>query len=273
MTAREHETAYAKINLALHVRARRADGYHEIETLFAFAEDGDTLEGALAEDISLSVSGSYGGALEGEQENLVLRAANTLRKAFGVAGGAALRLDKRLPVAAGVGGGSADAAAAMRLLSRLWNLDISNPEYMAIARQLGADVPACLASRTCFGHGRGDELELVPDAALQGVPLLLVNPLVPLATAPVFAGWDGEDRGALDPSEWRAGRNDLELPAIDLVPEIGALLGDLAAQTGAMFVRMSGSGATCFGLFDTSQNCAAAAASLSRFWTMETVIR
>lgn len=273
MTAPEHETAYAKINLALHVRARRADGYHEIETLFAFAEDGDRLEGALADDVSLSVSGPYGGALEGEADNLVLRAANALKEAFGIAEGVAFRLDKRLPVAAGVGGGSADAAAAMRLLSRLWNLDIANPEFMAIARDLGADVPACIASQTCFGHGRGDALKPHRDASLEGMPLLLVNPLVPLSTGPVFAGWDGEDRGTLDPSNWRAGRNDLERPAIELVPEIGTLLGDLAAQKGATFVRMSGSGATCFALFDTPQDCAAAEESLSRFWTMKTAIR
>lgn len=273
MTAPERETAYAKINLALHVRARRADGYHEIETLFAFAQDGDALEGVLADDVSLSVSGAYGGALQGETDNLVLRAANALRKAFGIAEGVAFRLDKRLPVAAGVGGGSADAAAAMRLLSRLWNLDRSSPEFMAIARDLGADVPACIASRTCFGHGRGDALKPHRDASLEGTPLLLVNPLIPLSTAAVFAGWNGEDRGALDPSDWRTGRNDLELPAIGLVPEIGTLLGDLAAQRGAKFVRMSGSGATCFALFDTSENCAAAGDALSRFWTMRTAIR
>lgn len=273
MTATDRETAYAKINLALHVRARRDDGYHEIETLFAFAKDGDRLEGALSHDLSLNISGPYAGLLEDERDNLVLRAAKALREAFGVGEGVALKLDKRLPVAAGLGGGSADAAATMRLLSRLWQLDISNPEFTAIARDLGADVPACLVSETRFGHGRGDALEPYRDASLADLPLLLVNPLIPLATGPVFAGWDGTDRGALDPSNWKNGRNDLELPAIDLVPEIGTLLGDLAAQPGATFARMSGSGATCFAFFDTHENCEAAAEALSRFWTMATAIR
>lgn len=273
MTAPDHEIAHAKINLALHVRSRRADGYHELETLFAFAEDGDRLTATPADELSLSISGTQANALEAEDDNLVLRAARALRKAFAIKDGAALNLEKRLPVAAGLGGGSADAAAALRLLSRLWRLDSGAPELMDIARGVGADISACMASRTCVGLGRGDDLEQFEGAALSGTPLLLVNPGIPLATGPVFAGWDGKDRGPLDPADWRNARNDLELPAIALVPQIGVLLGDLAAQEGAWFSRMSGSGASCFGLFDTPEHCAAAAERLSRYWTMASLIR
>lgn len=265
------ETAYAKINLALHVRGRRADGYHDLETLFAFAEDGDRLSGSLADGLSLAIAGPSAAGLVGE-DNLVMRAAAALQSTTGVRHGAALRLEKHLPVAAGLGGGSADAAAALRLLARLWGIDPTDPAIMAVARGLGADVPACVLSETCFGSGRGDDLAPFVDAGLAGMPLLLVNPGAALGTGLVFAGWDGTDRGALDPADWRTGRNDLTVPAIALVPEIAALLEELAAQPGASFVRMSGSGATCFALFDTLAARDAAALRF-RFWHMATAIR
>ncbi len=227
------EVAYAKINLALHVRAREPDGYHRIETIFAFCEDGDVLTAGPGEGLSLAVTGPFAEALAGEPDNLVLRAA----RALGVTD-AAITLEKNLPVASGIGGGSADAAAALRLLGS------DRADLPEIAASLGADVPACLASRTARGDGKGERLTFVEDEGLAGTPVLLVNPRVALSTASVFAAWDGVDRGPL--GDWRAGRNDLETPARRLVPEIGAVLDALA---GASLARMSGSGATCFGLF------------------------
>lgn len=250
------EAAYAKINLALHVRARRSDGYHALETLFAFAEHGDRLTASPADALSLVVTGPFANALAGDDpgDNLVLRAASALRDAFGVTAGAALRLDKRLPVASGIGGGSADAAAALRLLARLWDLAMADARVAAIARELGADVPACLGSVTARGEGRGDALAPARAATLSGLPLLLVNPGVGLSTAAVFAGWDGCDRGPLGAGDpWEAarnGRNDLEPPARALVPAIGNVLEALGAAAGVRLARMSGSGATCFALFD-----------------------
>ncbi|MBX3561725.1 MAG: 4-(cytidine 5'-diphospho)-2-C-methyl-D-erythritol kinase [Sphingomonas sp.] len=240
------ETAYAKINLALHVRACEPGGYHRIETIFAFAEDGDELTVAEGDGLSLAVTGPFAGALAGESDNLVLRAARALADRAGIEPAAALTLDKRLPVASGIGGGSADAAASLRLLRRFWKLDIEDADLRAIAAGLGADVPACLASRTMRGEGRGDELTPIDLPGLAGAPLLLVNPRIALATAPVFKAWDGVDRGPL--IDWKTGRNDLEAAARALVPEIGAVLDALA---GAKVARMSGSGATCFGLYES----------------------
>ncbi len=237
------EPAPAKINLALHLRGQMPDGRHRLETIFAFCIDGDRLEGEAAETLSLECSGPFGGAIEGE--NLVLAAARALQAAAGVTAGAALRLIKNLPVASGIGGGSADAAAALRLLTRLWGID---PQHAtAVAPGLGADVPACLLSMTARGSGAGDALELV-DAGVSGSPILLINPLIGLSTRAVFGAWDGQDRGAL--GEWRDGRNDLEAPARSIVPAIGDVLDWLCQQRGASFARMSGSGATCFALFD-----------------------
>lgn len=272
MTGLLSETAYAKINLALHIRARRPDGYHELETLFAFAEDGDRLSGRLANEIVISISGPYAASLAGEAENLVLRAAHALQAAAGIAHGAALRLEKNLPVAAGLGGGSADAAATLRLVARLWGIAPDDPAIMAVARTLGADVPACVSSLTCIGSGRGNRLVPYLDPTLAGTPLLLVNPGIPLLTGPVFAGWDGIDRGALDPARWRISRNDLTGPAVALVPGIADVLALLAAQPGATFVRMSGSGASCFALFDSVEARDAAAANIP-FWHMASRIR
>ena len=250
------ETAYAKLNLALHVRAREADGYHRIETIFAFCEDGDVITAEPAEALSLDVTGPFADALAGEGENLVLRAARA------AAATAALTLDKRLPVAAGLGGGSADAAAVLRLFGGT----------MADAAALGADVPACLLSRTSRGEGRGDAIEPLDLPGLSGTPVLLVNPNIPLATGPVFKAWDGVDRGPL--GDWESGRNDLEAPARALVPEIGAVLEALA---GARVARMSGSGATCFGLYDNEAARDAAANRIATekpgWWLSQTRLR
>lgn len=264
------EPAYAKINLALHVRAREPDGYHRIETIFAFAEDGDLLEVREADALSLTIAGSFADGLDAGEDNLVMRAARALAAAAGIKPKGALLLDKRLPVASGIGGGSADAAAALRLLSRWW--DVGERDLLAIAADLGADVPACLGSRTSRGEGRGDRLEPVEEPGLAGMPLLLVNPGVPVATASVFRAWDGVDRGPL--GAWQEGRNDLEPAARDLAPEVDEVLGALCE---ARFARMSGSGATCFGLYDSVAERDAAAAGIAqanpRWWTLATRLR
>lgn len=269
------ETAYAKLNLALHVRARGADGYHRIETIFAFCEDGDVLEAmppAEPGSVELEIGGLFAGALAQEQDNLVARAARMLAERYSVIDGVRLRLEKCLPVAAGLGGGSADAAAALRLLARWWGLPHEPEVLHDIARSLGADVPACLESRAMRGTGRGDVLEPVPADALTGRPVLLVNPRVPVQTGSVFARWDGVDRGPL--GEDLLGRNDLEASAIPLAPVIANVM---EALTGAAFVRMSGSGATCFGLYDNDAERGAAAsriaASHPAWWLLETRLR
>lgn len=282
MTGPPVETAYAKINLALHVRRRRVDGYHDIETIFAFADHGDVIE-AVDGPARLELTGPFGPALEtgSAEDNLVMRAARGLAALLGRDDHPALRLDKRLPVAAGVGGGSADAAAALRMLSRRYGIAIDDPHIADLARRLGADVPACLASATLRGDGRGDALTPVASSALAGLALLLVNPGVPLATGPVFAGWDGIDRGPLaagDPlAAALAGRNDLEEPARKLCPIIGDVVAMLADQPGILLARMSGSGATCFALFEDERKRDATdrviAAARPSWWRLATRLR
>jgi 4-diphosphocytidyl-2-C-methyl-D-erythritol kinase len=255
------EVARAKVNLALHVRGRESDGYHRLETLFAFCEHGDLLSVREGQGLSLSVTGPFAKGLSPGEDNLVLRAARSLAELYGIRSGAALLLDKRLPVASGIGGGSADAAAALRLLDRWWGIAASGADLLPIAATLGADVPACLLSRTVRGEGRGDRLEPIDIADLAGTPILLVNPGVAVSTAEVFALWNGRDLGPL-PEDFRAGRNDLEEPARRLAPEIADVLEALAACEGATLIRMSGSGATCFALFEEADRRDAAAARL-----------
>ena len=290
-----HDIAYAKINLALHVRGRRADGYHELETLYAFLDDGDRLTAEPAREFSLTITGPFAEGLSAGEDNLVLRAVRALAAHYGVAGGIAFTLDKRLPVASGIGGGSADAAAALRLAARLWNLPVEAP--LAVAAGVGADVPACLASMPARGEGVGDVL--VPMALdTAGTPVLLVNPGVGVATAAVFRGWGGADRGplppirhmceldytydGLEPAEHGAlatpaFRNDLLAPARALAPVIGKVLAALYAQSDVLMTRMSGSGATCFALFaDAAARDAAATAIASEhpgWWVMAGALR
>ena len=275
------EIAYAKVNLALHVRARRADGYHRIESLFAFAEDGDVLEVEAANGLSLSIDGPFAGGLDTGSGNLVMRAAMALRDAAHVERGAAIRLIKNLPLASGIGGGSADAAAALRLLSRLWDVALSSEALHAIALSLGSDVPACLPSRTQFVGGRGEELDMRTIPGLAGMAMLLVNPGVAVPTGPIFAGWDRIDRGALNADSLSRivgeGRNDLAASAIALAPDIVCVLDALAIQPGVRLARMSGSGATCLALFAEETAMAAASTALKKtnphWWTMQTRIR
>jgi 4-diphosphocytidyl-2-C-methyl-D-erythritol kinase len=256
------ETAYAKVNLALHVRGKLNDDYHRIETIFAFCEDGDFVSADSADSLSLSLSGPFAASLNSE-DNLVMKAAQALQEASGATKGALLHLHKTVPVASGVGGGSADAAATLRALNRLWGLDWPDSRLAGVAADLGADVPACVASETAQGRGTGTELQTM-DLGLSGQPILLVNPRVELSTAEVFARWDGIDRGPLD--DWRKGRNDLEAAATELVPQIGGILAWLSAQGGAECVRMSGSGATCFALFRSEAERDKAEVAVPREW-------
>lgn len=258
------EPAPAKINLALHVRRRRADGYHDIETLFAFLRYGDALTVEEAECDSFAVIGPFAAALAGEGANLVLAAREAFAETFGGVSPLAITLDKRLPVASGIGGGSADAAAMLRLLARRHGVSLDDPRLIGCAVRLGADVPACLLGRTAIGSGTGTELRVIE--GLRDTPVLLVNPGIAVSTAAVFAAWDGVDRGALgsgDPQTVAcAGRNDLEPAARRFAPVIDDVLAALAAAPGVVLARMSGSGATCFALFDSAAARAAAAEAI-----------
>lgn len=266
------ETAYAKINLALHIRRRRDDGYHELETVFAFVDAGDELRVDAAERDEVVTHGEFAGALDNPFDNIVAKALTLLPR------GESWRvsLNKRLPVAAGLGGGSADAGALFRLVERAYGLP---DDWHERASRLGSDVPACVASRTCIGRGTGTELEPV-DSDLAGLPVLLVNPRIPLATGPVFKGWGELDRGALPQGTVRdialAGRNDLEAPALALVPEIGQVLAALR-ETAPLLARMSGSGATCFALYEDRESRAAATRALGTahpgWWMLEGALR
>jgi len=264
------DIAAAKLNLALHVREKRPDGRHAIETIFAFCTDGDRLTADPADAITLTVSGPFAGDLPDGGDNLVLRAAHALQEAATVPHGAAIHLDKRLPVAAGIGGGSADAAVALRLLTSLWHID--PPHAAAVAPALGSDVPACLLSLTARGAGAGDELSLIDGSDIAGTPVLLANPREALSTAAVFARWNGIDQGPLD--DWRQGFNGLEAGAQELVPQIATVIAWLTAQPGANVVRMSGSGATCFALFESAEARDRAAEAVPReWWHLATTLR
>ncbi len=238
------EPAPAKVNLYLHITGRRADGLHLLESLVAFAEAGDVLYAGPADELSLELAGPFAGALAGEADNLALRAARALAPGRG----ARLVLEKNLPVAAGIGGGSADAAAALRLLSQLWGIET---DLEPLAAGLGADVPVCLAGRTCGMAGIGERLTPLPDWPVPH--LLLANPGVALATPAVFGARRGPFRESRPwpqtVAELAGCANDLTEAAISLAPEVGDTLAALAALDGALFARMSGSGATCFAAF------------------------
>lgn len=261
------EFAPAKVNLWLHVTGKRDDGYHLLDSLVAFADVGDRLTGSLSDTIALTVTGPFAGALQNEDDNLVSRAAQMLASQCGVNAGARLILEKNLPVASGIGGGSADAAAALRLCSRLWDVALSPDELREIALDLGADVPVCLESRTTRMSGIGDILR-DPPRAVPPLHAVLVNPLTPVSTAAVFRALAGQHtpaHGEIGPTafEWiAAAGNDLQDPALTLAPDIADVLAALAAQSGCRLSRMSGSGATCFGIFNSAAHAADAAAQL-----------
>jgi len=262
--------APAKINLYLHVTGKRGDGYHLLDSLVAFAAVGDALEVRPAAALSLAVSGPFAAAAGDDDGNLVMRAARALGAAAGVGAGARISLDKRLPMAAGLGGGSADAAATLRALVELWQLTTDEDELRRLGLSLGADVPACLAGQAVFVSGIGEAV--APAQALPPAHVVLVNPGTPAPTGAVFAAWGGEpsapgrfaERPTSAPELARLlarRRNDLEGPAAAMVPAITRVLRGLEEQPGCLLARMSGSGATCFGLFAESDAAAAAAAA------------
>jgi 4-diphosphocytidyl-2-C-methyl-D-erythritol kinase len=280
-------TAWAKINLTLHITGRRDDGYHELDSLIVFAAIGDSIEIRPGPQIALDIDGPFAPALRpANSDNLVVAAARALAERYGVTAGARLRLDKRLPVAAGLGGGSADAAAVLGGLVEFWGLEAPAAELFELAASLGADVPACLAGRPSFVGGIGERVVSAP--ALPPAWLILVNPGVPLSTAAVFAAREG---GFSRPARWRepiselralaarlqACRNDLEVPAATLVPEIREVLGTLRDTAGCMLARMSGSGATCFGLYAMEAAASAAARRIAAtrpgWWVRTTQMR
>jgi len=256
--------APAKINLALHVTRRREDGYHDLESLVVFADLADEIEAVPASQDSLTVIGPFAQGLGGGETNLVTRAVAAFRARWpdAVPTGLAMRLTKNLPVAAGIGGGSADAAAALRLMVSQSIQTIPVSELSDMAARLGADVPACLVSAPLLARGVGELLEPLPE--FPELHIVLVNPMVPLATADVFRRLRAHDNYPLPalPSPltrpvqlgiWLAEtRNDLQPPAVKLVPVIGEIVDQLAQAQGCMLARMSGSGATVFGLFGSS---------------------
>ena len=267
--------ARAKVNLWLTVVGRRADGYHLLESLIAFTELADEIEAAPSDRLALAVEGPLAPALAGEDDNLVLKAARLLADRAGVAPRAALRLTKRIPVAAGLGGGSADAAATLQALIDLWRVALPVEELFDLAARLGADVPMCLAGRAALASGAGERL--APAPPLPACAILLLNPGVALPTPDVFAN----RRGAFSESRplrrpWTdlagftaalAGRgNDLTDAAIALRPVVADVIAFLRQSEGALHVAMSGSGATCFALYRTIEEAHRAAVHLPASW-------
>ncbi len=262
----ETALARAKVNLALHVVGRRADGYHLLDSLVVFADFGDRITVAPGQGLRLTVTGPQGGGLTADADNLCLRAARAM-----AGPGAQITLEKHLPVASGIGGGSADAAATLQALARLWRVPL--PDAAAVLA-LGADVPVCLAGRPARMEGVGEVLSLLPP--LPAAWLVLVNPGVAVSTPAVFRALERRDNARLPATLPRLAtaeelaaflmmqRNDLEAPAMALAPVIGQVRSALSAQSGCLMARMSGSGATCFGLFPDALNAAAAAAALRR---------
>lgn len=253
----------------LHVGDKRADGFHALESLVVFADVGDALTFEPADELSLTIDGPFAKGLEAEADNLVLRAARALAAQAGRASHARIHLTKNLPVASGIGGGSADAAATLRGLAQLWNLDIYMEDLRALAETLGSDVPVCVDSKPSWMEGRGE----IVSRALKMPPaaMVLVNPGVAVPTAKVFAGLKTRHGvGALEHivferEVWtlteflKTTANDLEAPALAIAPQIGDALAALRSQPGVALARMSGSGATCFALFNDDQGAPQAA--------------
>lgn len=272
----DSELAYAKINLALHVTGQRADGYHLIETLVVFADYADVVSAEPADDrrMGLSVRGPFAeplGESTPQDDNLVLRAARELLRASGKAKAPAtsLTLTKRIPIAAGLGGGSADAAAVLRLLNRYWGLGLDPATLAGIALKLGADVPMCLAAAPLIARSIGEEITAV--VGLPTMPIVLAHPGVPVPTAAVFAALTKKDGAPLPPPPqrfgslldvlyWlRQGRNDLAEPAAEVNKAAAAGAKALISDPECLFARMSGSGAAAFGIFATMAAAARAA--------------
>lgn len=272
--------APAKVNLYLHLTGKRADGYHLVDSLVAFADIGDRVTVEPGAALSLDITGPEAGGLTSGPTNLMWRAALALADHAGVEACAALRLEKNLPVAAGLGGGSSDAAAVLHLLRRLWRLDIDSATLARLGARLGADIPVCVHGRAAWVGGIGERIEPVP--ALPAAGIVLANPRRPLPTAAVFNARIGPFSAATsrlssmppDPAQFAAMllplRNDLTAAAISLVPEIAEVLAALARLPGVLLARMTGSGASCFALLGdrtaAERACAALAAAEPLWW-------
>ena len=268
--------APAKVNLYLHVAPLQADGYHPLASLMAFADIGDRLDAERDDGLSLAMAGPFAEGLSAGEDNLVMRAARALCAAVSVSAGARMTLTKALPVASGLGGGSSDAGAALRLLRRLLAPHVDDAALQAVAESLGADGAACLWGKAVIAEGRGERLSPAP--LLPVLPAVLVNPGVPSPTGAVYRAYDdlGAPGGCDRPEAptladvtavvaWLAQcRNDLEAPAVGLEPRIGRALDALAAQPESLFTRMSGSGATCFSLCADDEAAQSMAERLTR---------
>jgi 4-diphosphocytidyl-2-C-methyl-D-erythritol kinase len=279
--------APAKINLFLHVGDKRSDGYHALESLIVFAETSDHIEIGPGSDLKLKITGPFGKALSRESDNLVLKAARALQTKYPHEGqGAHIALEKNLPLASGIGGGSADAAATLRGLNGFWRLELPEDELLDIAAEIGSDVPACLLSSPCWMEGRGERVSKL--GAMPPFELVLVNPGVAVPTGPVFAALNARTgigamaRPPVLASVWElvayladAG-NDLEGPAGRFAPVIEDVLAALGHEPACVLAQMSGSGATCFGLFDGSVYAAGAAERIAEehphWWVKSTRI-
>ena len=267
--------APAKINLALHVTGQRADGYHLLDSLVTFTELGDRLSIDVSDDLDLTISGSQSGDLSPDTGNLVLRAANLLRDHVSRPElGAAIHLEKVLPVASGIGGGSADAAATLIGLNEFWGLNLSQPALQGMSLPLGADIPMCIAGTSARVQGIGEHIEPV---GLESLALVLLNPGVAVSTPDTFQALQQKTNAPLGDPGSLAGasprdiahylsrqRNDLQAAAMEAAPAIGECLDVLERQHNCLFARMSGSGATCFGLFDSLEDAETAAEDIQR---------
>lgn len=279
--------APAKLNLFLHIIGKRPDGYHLLESLTFFTEFGDHLEFTPSTNLTLHITGPMATGLQSDQsENLILRAAKLLQSHAKITNGATITLQKNIPIGAGLGGGSSDAAATLLALNQFWNLSLSTDNLIHLAAQLGSDIPACVLNTPAWVAGTGEQVQ--PIAFPQGGWLLLLNPNQPLLTADVFRGFHTAFDAALVPpsdcstlqdlATWaRAQHNSLEAPAIAIMPEISELLSALATTEHCMLHRMSGSGATCFGLYETQEHATAAykyvTSHYPNWWAITTPIK
>ncbi|MEE9374948.1 MAG: 4-(cytidine 5'-diphospho)-2-C-methyl-D-erythritol kinase [Rhizobiaceae bacterium] len=280
MSTHTHWQAPAKVNLALHVVGQKSDGYHQLDTLVTFAKIGDQIKIAPARDLTFVITGAEHGDLKMDADNLVCRAAHLLRDyVHDDSLGAKITLEKNLPIASGIGGGSADAAATLLGLMDYWQVNVGQHSLIEMALELGADVPMCLNGIPARVRGIGEEIEPVP---LPAFPIVLANPRIGVSTPRIFKALDNKQNPPLtdpaDTTNWidylALQRNDLQAPAISLTPAIADCLTALDQSTDCRLARMSGSGATCFGLYDTKNNADEAAAMLRKqhpdWWVVST---
>jgi len=282
------EPAPAKINLSLHVIGQTPKGYHQLQGLTVFTKLSDELTAREAKQDRLAITGPFAKALSGEGSNIILKALDLFRHHWpkSLPEGLDITLEKMLPVAAGIGGGSADAAAALRMAARLSQTDISIAELAEVALELGADVPMCLFSRTCIIGGVGEKVQIVdPFPKLQ---LVLANPGIGVPTAQIFRLLKSKKNPVMPPlpthvehsaalALWlQDTRNDLEIPAIELVPQIADLTREMGKLSGCILSRMSGSGATIFGVFGAEKQAMSAAKQMHQkfpnFWVAQSPI-